>query len=672
MNNGPTKPPPPFVLRGQGRVPAPIARRSRLWWWLVLAVLWQPLLDNDNPSAPGWTGIATAEPRRPQPFRTDLASVRDMEVEVVRGQSVDIILSATVPTTQTPDFFLRSQPEIGSLGELERVPGQPLRARVRYTVPAGSSGSSDQFTFAARLPGGPMSASAAVRIRIIEPQPLMDGESLVMENVPLGQAQTGMLVVTNRGDGPWRGVVRLPEPWSAPTELIEVQPGQRMEVPIRFRPTDLEIHRHEFFWQPERPDEGVLLVGRGVPEFSLRPGRHLSLVLDPETGARSGRLRIDSLMPVTVRLSSSDAGRIGLPDELQLSDDQPVEVPLTLAADDLAALTTTITVASEFTNQSLEVVADAIPGRLQLGSLPEHRVLDLGTMKTGEETSRTLTLRNIGGAGLRLRIEAERPAFVSQPVGSSELAAGRELDLVVGLRPTSPGPTEPRISIDTGAGVETFTLLADVHAPDTDPAEVVVPRMGGGTATWQDILTARQGGKASQRWAISALVEGVRLESPKINEYLPQITALRATAVGRTWVDLQWPVPSYNSHEDGDRQQGNSDLDYMIEIGRVMPHPTSGEAGHFWLPVSDRDFKWKTSRDRQTVVARLRNLPRQSPVTVRVAVRDDDGAVGPVSPTARAITGGNRPLPWRGLGFILLFITAAVLGFLVWRQRRSP
>lgn len=633
--------------------------------WLALALLAQPLADTwDMDSREGkWLPSATADPRRPV-FRSDLASVRDTEFEVVRGQSIEVILTATVPTTQTPEFFLRSQPQSGTVTAPEPVEGEPLKARVRYSIGADTTAVTDQFSFAARLPGGPMSAAATVRIRILEPRAVLQAEPLVLENIPVGQTATGMLSVTNSGNAPWRGVLQLPEPWRAPAGPIEIPHGERVDIPVTFQPTAIETFRHEFLWQSEHAGSNVLLVGRGVAAFTLRPDRRLVLAQDPASGRRSGVLRIESPAPVTIRLESDEAERFGLPETISPNGTEPVEIPLVLDANDLAPLATTVVAASEFMSVTLAVEADAIRGQLEIQELPGEGVIDLGRMRNGDEATRTLVLLNKGGAGLRLRFEAESPAFVSAPAGSVELGPGETIDLVIGLRPNRIGPMQKRISIDTGAGVRSFALLAEVEPREVEASAVVVPRMGGGgEVSWADVIASGEEDEALRYWAAAAVAEGVRLEALEIDRSLPEIASLEIKAVGRRSLDLQWPTAASGA---GRAAQG-----YMVEIARVMPHPETGEPGYFWLTVPERHFKWKTSRDGRMVDGRVSGLPPLGPVTARIAVRSPAGTVGPASPTVRAITKSSRRIPWGTLGFSLLLVIGASLGFLVWRQRRQ-
>ncbi len=635
--------------RRAGRGPGP--------WRRLVAVLGGVCLLAPWPSA--------ADVQRPLPLRTDLAAVRDMEIEVVRGQTVVIMLSATVPTTQTPTFILRSQPGAGRLGDLERVPGEPLQARISYTVPADSTATEDRFTFAARLGGGPMSAAAEVRIRIRDPMPVLDGGSLVMEQVPVGHEQIGSLTLVNRGDGPWRGVLRLPAPWRGPEGQVEVPPGSQVEVPVWFAPPDLETYRHEFLLQEDRPDSKVLLVGRGVPSFSLNPGRRLVLGLDQASGERRGRLVVQGRADMSLKLASDAAARLGLPDQLQLVADEPVELMLRLASDDMAVLATRIEAASDFMTASVEVVADPVPGRLRIEPLPEDRVVELGELRAGRQATFSLGLVNEGGTGLRLRFEAERPAFVVEPAGTVELAPGDRLQLTAGIRPTTPGSIERRISIDTGAGIESVLVRADVDAPDTEPADVVVPRMGSGPVTWDDLMAAGEGGRALGDWATAAMADGVRLSPVEMDEALPRVETVAAVASGRRWVELNWLEPEQPG------ANGGAGFDYVIELSRVMPHPESGLPGHFWVPVADVDVQWRPASEGGVVKARLVNQPQGSPVVARVAVLGADGSMGPVSPPAGAVTRGAWRFPWRTAGHVLLLVTGGTLGYVVWRQRQA-
>lgn len=650
MNRGwrPGRDPGPW-RRGQGLLVGP-------WWWLTVKLVLLGLL------AP-WP--AAADTRRPLPLRTDLAAVRNMQVDVVRGQTVDIILSATVPTTQTPRFFLRSEPEFGRLGELQRVPGQPLQARVSYTVPADSTAIEDRFTFAARIGDGPMSAPAEVLIRIRDPMPVLEGGSLVMERVPVGHEQIGSLTLRNHGDGPWRGLIRPPAPWRGPAEPVEIPPGQQVEVPLWFAPPELEPYRHEFLLQDDRPDSRVLLVGRGVPSFSLNPGRRLALSFDQDSQERSGRLLIEGRADMTVRLQSDAAKRLGLPETLDLAAGEPAELALRLSSDDLAALATSIEVASDFMSTSVEVAADAVPGRLQFDDLPEDRVVELGELRAGHQASFTLGMTNVGGAGLRLRFTAERPAFVLEPSGSVELAPGERLEMTAGIRPTTPGTMERRVSIDTGAGVEPVLIRVEVDAPDTEPADVVVPRMGA-HVTWEELMAAGgDGANALSGWATAAMADGVRLHQVDVDDSLPRVGTVAAVAAGRRWVEFNWRAP------DDDDANGGSDLEYVIEMSRVMPHPDSGVPGHFWIQAAESNIQWLSSEAPGVVRARLVNHMPASPVVARVAVRGRDGALGPVSPPAAALTRAPRRFPWRGLGHVVLFTAAGVLGYIVWRGRRE-
>lgn len=118
------------------------------------------------------------------------------------------------------------------------------RRRLRWSVIRlipGSTAVEDQFSFGVKVEGSGTSADAEVKIRIIEPAPVLEAPAgLDLGRVLARQVEERSIPIYNKGNAPFQTVIPLPEGWTWVVPAggkFDLPVGQRMEAVLRVRTT---------------------------------------------------------------------------------------------------------------------------------------------------------------------------------------------------------------------------------------------------------------------------------------------------------------------------------------------------------------------------------------------------------------------------------------------------
>ncbi len=145
-----------------------------------------------------------------------IVEVTPTSAKFVAGLSVDVELTAAVPSLKQVTFIIREGPKHGTLSAIKPHPRDNNKVVVTYTH-RDLNELTDRFTYACRFGEGPVSAPAIVTLTgerkeaklVIQASPRMD-------KVYLGGETSAHVKVKNAGLAEFSSNVSWPAPWSPP------------------------------------------------------------------------------------------------------------------------------------------------------------------------------------------------------------------------------------------------------------------------------------------------------------------------------------------------------------------------------------------------------------------------------------------------------------------------
>jgi hypothetical protein len=249
-----------FMRKGSfGRLGRPLAQVAGclLAMVLCLGVLGGPAFgQNDD----GFMSSAPNPPPEPNP----------VQIEVARGHTVEITLSAYSLTSPIIRFRIRRLPKGGKLSA-PRMTGDTT-GLVRYTPPAGYGAGRDSFSYQVQSSAG-FSAPADVQITITDTDPqLITPGDLEFGHVLVGGSATRDITVQNIGGGLAEGTVQVPDPWVITGDSNYSLPGgQKQTFTILFAPTKISSFTGDIEYTGN-PDRATDMNGEAVGPIGLPDG----------------------------------------------------------------------------------------------------------------------------------------------------------------------------------------------------------------------------------------------------------------------------------------------------------------------------------------------------------------------------------------------------------------
>jgi len=366
--------------------------------------------------------------------------------QVRPGQSVIIELD-TRPRRPGTRFFIRSQPGFGQVGEPRVLPDG--RAQVEYFLPGNAPRMEvERFAFSAQNPGATMSAPAAVTISIVRlPATLEAVKELDFGRLFAGESALQKLRISNPGDDPYLGKVRIDPPWSIAGDpsSISLPGGASTEWTLEIESEEAGDPRGWLHF--EGPNSvGVQLSATIVDPLALHPP-----VLQLERLAGPLPLRAASLT-ISNKREEEVVADFQVPAFLEEIAPLPLapgesrtvrimagpELPL--AAEGILTLTTA------FDRRNLTVHSPALPARLVLES---PGVADFGQAENFTNTTRQVLIRNTGGSNARVQVTG--PMWMHVSPGGVEIPPGAVVEFTFSPAASIPdGPFRSFVRFNSG------------------------------------------------------------------------------------------------------------------------------------------------------------------------------------------------------------------------------
>lgn len=402
--------------------------------------------------------------------------------EALKGHEVTFEIRAESKTPgATVEFLIRAFPSAGKIVSMVSKPGERNKAIVTYWADPSSSATEDAFSFAVRYRGGRYSSEMRYDIGLTE----LKTEIQVPAAVDFGQVTVGTeavqeVIVRNMGGARMDRQIFLAPPWHLvdPADgKLSLDPRGARVLKIAFRPE--LMGETSYFLSFSRSAAGTTkLVGTGLDPFQVLTDS-LELVLDPETGVRSGTIELQNsgTKPIEVEARASTRLQSSMAKSYLLAPGVVTKVQAKLSGTDTAPFDGTV----EFFLKNgyakpVHLVAPVVPGRLEL-SVPNSltaEVINFGQVIAGRSMERGLTVTNRGGVAVPFEFEVPPPFRLLTNPGP-QLNPLSAVNLSIGLFPAEGqrGPVDVNLQVKGVDQTLSVRLLGNIVAPAGAPPTVV-------------------------------------------------------------------------------------------------------------------------------------------------------------------------------------------------------
>ena len=223
--------------------------------------------------------------------------------------------------------LIRKPPLFGRLGELQRT-GRTT-ATVIYTPEPGAAAGEDSFLFAAKSMDSPVSASAAVRIHLVEDPPRLEfPEELEFGSVFLGDSAEKTITLRNSGGGIASGQLRPNTPWRiSGSGTYKLSAGAESVLRVVFAPTEERDFRDKVQMTPD-PRSVMSVSGAGVSPVSWNKEGIVFTPKQHETGKTD--LELSNHTPEERKLSFEWPAILKAEKEIVIPPNATVSLPVEL------------------------------------------------------------------------------------------------------------------------------------------------------------------------------------------------------------------------------------------------------------------------------------------------------------------------------------------------------
>ncbi len=598
-----------------------------------------------------------------------IPEVRDMAASFVVGKAVDIELVASTGTLKPVEFLIRQQPENGTLSALRSHPRETNKGIVTYLHRGGDAPLTDRFTFACRVDGGAVSASANVTLigKSFEPK-LELVDYMAVDKVFLGGEAVVRFAVKNNGAADFAADIPWEEPWLGPAR-VEIKSGETGYYTVQFRPKAAGIYRLEKFLQAGVLGSKLPLFGQCVRPLTVTPGR-LVLAADA-SGAREGELQLINGQSEPIRVQVQSDGRLQGGGLIEVPGGGKARVSLALPPQDVASYIGEVKVTSPQGGEVVIVEAAAKPAELRIES-PSGAVLDLGSVPVGKAARGEVVIKNFGGTTAVIQAQVRAPLMVKPSEEAVRLEPGGHAVFVLTMTGDQPGALARDLRFSGGQALPPIMVQMQVLPAEAVPAPVAAarqePQAGVSHVSRPSTLTGSDAAVRTplQRLLIAQLASsGLPVMKERINPFLERVTTVDLLARTSHSLTISWKTPSVTP------------AGWIIESATmVQVAEGGGSLVKIWLPLKN----WKTvDGGAGRVAVLIEPLPSSAQFELRIMGVDRDGKVAEPSAGFIVTTDDARRIPawfWRTLAISILAVATYILnkmrlGEWEWRFRRE-
>jgi hypothetical protein len=596
-----------------------------------------------------------------------IVEVNAASAKFVAGQSVDVELTASVPSLKQVTFIIREAPKHGTLSAIKPHPRDNNKVIVTYTH-RDLTELADRFTYACRFGEGPVSAPGIVTLTGERKEAKIDVmTSPRMGKVYLGGETSARVMVKNVGMAEYSSDIKWPAPWSGPPRLT-LKVGEEQEFLLTFKPTTIGAFRLDNELQPGIESSKVLAYGECARSLTISPGS-LVLAHDKKSGVRTGTLTFANARPDVIKIAIALPPRLKGVTELTLAENARQDIVFSLAPEDVAEFRGELQMVAEGETYRIAVGAGPKPGDLTIVSPTTKEGLDLGRLEMNAEANGKVTVRNAGGLSLTLDAHTAPPFYLDTLGRAFRIEPGQRKDLLITAKGDRYGKLEGELVIEGGDERAVVALSAQVRddsAPEmTKPASPPpAPKSSGppastNTNTPKNPPATSTGfkGRSAAATMVAAYLSSNGIPIPKemINPYLDRVERVEMTEQTSSSVTLAWPKPKVMP------------VGWRIDVGAYIFDPASEMTVKVWSPLNN----WKlVDLDSDRVGVRIHALKPASQFEIRIMGVDRDGKFSQPSPVCLISTAAAWRMPswvWRTLFVLGLLLILYVL----YRYRRG-
>lgn len=551
-------------------------------------------------------------------------------LSIFRGRTVEITLHALGRTPGQLKFFIRSQPKHGKLSDL-RVTGRKT-AVVTYTHDSAAGSAADSFTFAVQAQDTPVSAPGEIRLVISEePAAMSVVHAVDFGRVWLGETREEEITLQNTGGGVLAGRVSVPDPWKIlGSPEYRLARRQQARVRVAFAPTEARAYSGELLFSHDARSS-VRLSGEAAAPFSFDPARQVELSNTNDSLLRTGTLAIRNESDRARTVEIIAPGQIITQDDVTIPAGGTEKLKLQTKSDFLGMLEGELELESEGFRQTLALRVYAVKPVLAV----QPKALDFGSVPAAQRTTRTLEIKNEGGADAHLQAQVPSEILLIPDPAGTIITPGETRKFDVAFEPQSAADYAREIKITLENGSSTvIPVTATVNgnrnrtsAPLAGGIPGATPRLPPPPTPPPDLM---------EDTAPAESYNGI----PKVEN----ITSLPATKPGL--IELTWPKPAIPV------------ASWLVE-GRLW---RDGKIA--WDPWPGVKFREQDGK----VVGRFENMPPGRYV-IRIRALDAGGKKSAPSLLV-SITVPPRP-PWHLFRWFLAVLVVAGAVYLVRRSREQ-
>ena len=394
------------------------------------------------------------------PAPTSPSVGRDLEIQLVRGGTVELVLEGIAMPQDVVQFEVLKPPRSGTLGPPRRL--NKDKVAFLYTHNGQRGEEEDRVDF--RLKTGPSNSWGRVKAKILINEPesrlVLEPESLEFGEVPIGAIKSLSLRLRNAGGGMITGTAEISPSWAWDGDPdFSLAEGAFRDFSVTFAPTSPETQSGRIvFHTGQQPEPFVLLHGEGIYRFLAPP--QVSIVREGENA--SGGLRLESRSKEPLKLRLEAASPVLVPSEVRLQPGATVEIPLGLEKKNYIESRVALSVSDGAAVREVRVNLPPPPALLEWEKSP---ILDIGRIPLRNVPEIEIGLRNAGAGVAFVTLADGEGGLVlapSQPQ-SFELAPGATtLVRTVWKLAETPGEAEARITALEGGLAHPLKLLAQV------------------------------------------------------------------------------------------------------------------------------------------------------------------------------------------------------------------
>jgi len=570
------------------------------------------------------------QPLKPPPIAVEATA------SVERGDSTRITLRATGRRPGKINFLIRSNPQHGRLGSIHQLSDD--QAVVTYFHEPGAAGSSDGFRYAVQSVDSPVSASAPVQIRIVEPPPRLSlPKRLDFGRIPQGSAALAELRISNTG-GPGEFKLRLEGPFTleGPDTFIvgagasvvtsirvdTLTPGPRngrvVVVGSTLDPCFLtaEVYR-PFQITPAQP---TLFPAGGIGEMAT---------------VRDAEIFVRNVSDEFLEILWAPNKVLIVPESVTLAPGEEKRIRVGALADKAEGFEAELEGQASGSPFKIPVIVKPLPAELSITSPLPLRLRSTSGVPTGQ-----ITVTNSGGDTARLGLTAPEGFTVSPPAESTALPPASQVTFTV--RDESGAERRGQQVITMRSGNQSFEIPLLIEQEASQP-EAVTPSVQATRTPTSSQPRPRPG--ASQQ-KDGSLPRTVPQPSPYSTDHFipPDLVQLEQgeNRVTLAWKSEEWP----GSNVDFEWSRIESDQD---GLPKVVWYPWPAVA------VSDQDG---------TASAVLYRLPAGSSWRMRLVRIEPDGSRAPMDGALIIRTSPRQNWGWSA--YLLLVILVGAVGYGIW------